>query len=223
MQGKRFGQLVVVSEAEKRSGKRRWNCLCDCGNSCVVWQDSLNRAGPNRSCGCAVSEFRRRRWEDFREPAFWARVNRASKNKCWEWTGLVAQGPKNPTPYGVLGWNGKHARAHRVAYELANGPIPAGFMVLHRCDNTLCCNPSHLYLGNHDQNMQDMVDRQRRAGIGAGEQNGRAKLTQEQADAIRSTYEAGSVSQQALADQYGVSQFAISMIIRRKRYVNDIR
>lgn len=221
MQGTRFGHLVVVAEAERRHGKRRWECLCDCGNRCVVWQDSLNRSGPDRSCGCAVSGLRRDRWSNYRGPAFWSRVAKRGDDECWVWTGLKHQGPKNPTPYGVLGWNGRTSRAHRVAYEIANGPVPGGSMVLHRCDNTLCCNPRHLYLGGHAQNMQDMVDRKRRVGIGAGEKNGRAKLTQEQADSIRLAYRSGGVSQQELAGRYGISQFAVSMIVRGKRYLND--
>lgn len=90
-------------------------------------------------------------------------------------------------------------------------------MVLHRCDNTLCCNPAHLYLGDHAQNMRDMVERQRRKGAGVGAANGRAKLTQELADEIRAIYASG-ISQQDIADAYGVSQNAVSKVILRKRY-----
>lgn len=90
-------------------------------------------------------------------------------------------------------------------------------MVLHTCDNTLCCNPKHLYIGDHAQNMRDMVERQRRKGIGIGAANGRAKLNQKQANEIRNVYAAGIV-QQDIADAYGVSQNAISKIILGKRY-----
>lgn len=158
------------------------------------------------------------RWEAYRFDAFWNRVNRGSDDACWEWTGSAKAGPKNPAPYGTLGWRGKHSRAHRVAYEIANGPIPEGAMVLHSCDNTLCCNPRHLYLGNHAQNMRDMVERKRRKGTGSGEQNGRAKLTQDQAEEIRCEYAKGARSQQSIADQYGISQYAVSQIIANKRY-----
>jgi hypothetical protein len=161
------------------------------------------------------------RWEAYRTKAFWDRVNQGDKDACWEWVGLAKVGPKNPAPYGMLGWRGKHSRAHRVAYEITNGPIPAGAMVLHRCDNSLCCNPKHLYLGNHAQNMRDMVARNRRKGVGRGEKNGRAKLTQEQANEIRAAYAGGARSQQSIADQYGISQFAVSQIIANKRYRND--
>ncbi len=91
-------------------------------------------------------------------------------------------------------------------------------MVLHTCDNTLCCNPAHLYLGNHAQNMRDMVDRQRRKGVATGSSNGRSKLTYEQAAEIRALYAASGLSQDKIAARYGVSQFAISAIVRNKRY-----
>jgi hypothetical protein len=74
-------------------------------------------------------------------------------------------------------------------------------MVLHTCDNTLCCNPAHLYIGDHAQNMRDMVDRRRRKGAGSGQLNGRAKLTQNQASEIRAVYAAGGCA-----------------IVRNKRY-----
>jgi hypothetical protein len=161
------------------------------------------------------------RWEAYRTEAFWKRVNRGSDDACWEWSGFSKAGPKNTTPYGALGWKGKHSRAHRVAYEITNGPIPEWKMVLHRCDNTLCCNPGHLYLGSHAQNMRDMVDRKRRKGIGCGERNGRAKLTQEQAEEIRAEYAKGIRSQQSIANEYNISQFAVSQIVANKRYRND--
>ena len=72
---------------------------------------------------------------------------------CWEWSGAkVQQG------YGLIKRkDGAQLRAHRVAYELAYGEIPAGMFVCHRCDNPRCIRPSHLFLGNHDENMADMV------------------------------------------------------------------
>jgi hypothetical protein len=158
-----------------------------------------------------------KRWESYRVDAFWARVKKS--DGCWEWTGLTYKSPKNSTPYGVLGWCGKTNRSHRVAYELTKGPIPEGMMVLHTCDNTLCCNPEHLYAGTQADNMRDVRERGRRKGIGLGANNGRAKVTQAQAEAIRVVYAAGGVSQQQIGKLYEISQFAVSSIIRNKRYV----
>jgi len=111
---------------------------------------------------------------------FWDRVAVDRVGLCWPWTGS-----KDSRGYGHLKWVGKISRAHRVAYMLYYGDIPKGeghhgTCVIHACDNKLCCNPHHLRLGTHVDNMADMRDKGRRKGIGQGETNGRAVLTAEQ-------------------------------------------
>jgi hypothetical protein len=66
---------------------------------------------------------------------------------CHLWTGTIIPG----------GYGRVHVAAHRLAFQLANGPIPAGLLVLHRCDNPPCCNPEHLFLGSNADNMADKV------------------------------------------------------------------
>jgi hypothetical protein len=138
---------------------------------------------------------------------------RATEAGCLEFIGGVDE-----LGYGYLGFEKKIWRAHRLAWTLKNGPIPAGMFVLHNCDNKLCCNPGHLRVGTHADNMKDVVDRGRRKGINKGQRNGRAKLTQRQANAIRRLYATGRWSQEALGRRYGVSQNAISKIVSNKRY-----
>jgi hypothetical protein len=77
-----------------------------------------------------TKEYMKQKWADYRINAFWDRVDRRADDECWDWNGLRQQSRKNPTPYGVLGWKGKNSRAHRVAYELANGAIPEGMMLV---------------------------------------------------------------------------------------------
>jgi len=72
-------------------------------------------------------------------------------NGCLEWTGCTSHG------YGLIGVNGNQVQAHRVAWELANGPIPAGMEVCHKCDRPPCCDPEHLFIGTHTDNMADMA------------------------------------------------------------------
>jgi hypothetical protein len=97
---------------------------------------------------------------------FWDRVKISAKNECWLWTG--SRRGNKPLEYGVAWFHGKAVGAHRVAWILTNGPIPTvegagnlGVFVLHKCDVPLCCNPEHLYLGSHKQNMRDAAVRER--------------------------------------------------------------
>lgn len=68
---------------------------------------------------------------------------------------------KTPAGYGVTYERSKQEYVHRVAYEKVHGPIPAGMMVCHACDNRACYEPSHLFLGTHRTNQLDKVEKGR--------------------------------------------------------------
>ena len=119
-------------------------------------------------------------------------------NGCHEWTGCLM-----PNGYGQFHKDGKTAYAHRIAYELAYGPTD--LHVLHKCDNRKCVNPEHLFSGTFEENMADMVSKNRQAH---GDKNGRRKLSSDEVRAIRS--EIGS--QREIAVKYGVTTSLVSMI-----------
>jgi|SRR6478736_7968963 len=131
---------------------------------------------------------------------------------CWVWTGA-----KNEKGYGKIGLprSSKTARCHRVSYELANGPVPDGVMVLHRCDNPSCINPEHLFLGTAQDNSIDMATKGRNfVPDNRGERASWSKLTEEQAIDIMTR----RISAAKFAVLYGVSRSAIFRIWEGKNW-----
>lgn len=81
---------------------------------------------------------------------------------CMEWIGGTSRSNgRDSYRYGRYRVGGNKELAHRVAFERAKGPIPAGLVVRHTCGNTLCCNPEHLVLGTQQDNYQDAIRRGR--------------------------------------------------------------
>lgn len=139
---------------------------------------------------------------------FWAKVDKSNLSGCWLWLGARA-GIGN---YGVI-WDGRQKRAHRVIWEMLNGPIPEGFDLCHHCDNPLCVNPSHLFLGTRSANNNDSV-RKGRWNRPLGENHPKHKLTNVQVLEIRESPK----SQRKIANQYGVSRSAIRQILSGKSW-----
>jgi len=113
--------------------------------------------------------------------------------------------------YGQLGIHSKAMQAHRLAWTLANGPIPPGLKVLHRCDNPPCCNPDHLFLGTQADNVADMVAKNRNV---YGERQNSSKLTSDQVITIRARYAQGGTTHKSLAIKYGVNPTTIGCVVR---------
>lgn len=140
---------------------------------------------------------------------FWNRVSEADSNGCMNWIGH-----RHKDGYGALTYQSRYWLTHRLAWFLKKGDIPIDYCVCHSCDNPLCCNVQHLFLGTHSENMGDMKSKGRRKGINTGEQNGRAKLNADQVSSIRSEYSSGKIRQVDLAVKHSVSQAMISAIVR---------
>lgn len=132
---------------------------------------------------------------------FWPKVQKT--DGCWLWKSCVVRG------YGVIQDGPKLLKAHRVAYELAKGPIPRGLIVLHKCYNPLCVNPDHLVAGDHKENARD---REACGRTQRGEIHVKTRLTAADVRAIR----AATNSQEVIAAAFGIGQSTVSRIKLRK-------
>lgn len=136
---------------------------------------------------------------------FWARVQKSDESSCWIWNGSVGS-----RGYGSLyvTSNGRKRKelAHRFSFSLHFGH--EGDVVMHKCDNPLCVNPSHLRSGTHQENQRDKVSKHRQA---SGESQGHAKLTVEQVVEIKRLLSLGRTLKQ-VALLFGVKSGCISGI-----------
>ena len=129
---------------------------------------------------------------------FLKRVQVGNPDECWNWTGARMKS----------GWHGEWNSSngielvHRAAWRLMKGPIPGKLCVLHRCDNPICVNPTHLFLGTQRENMKDMWAKGRaKPGVSLGEKHGMSKVTVEKVNEIRSS----SMSGKELAAKFGIT------------------
>jgi len=132
-----------------------------------------------------------------------------TSNGCWEWKGATLRGG-----YGNMGVNGKTKQTHRLSYELFVGKIPKGLLVCHKCDNPLCCNPEHLFLGTHKTNAEDRVNKNRSS---VGEDFPKSKLKEKEVLEIR-RYLRNGITHRTLAKMFRVGKTCISYIAEGKTW-----
>lgn len=158
-------------------------------------------------------------------------------NGCWEWIGT-----KRFDGYGVITINRIMQRAHRVMWEIANGKITKDICVLHKCDNPICVNPQHLFLGTRKDNAVDCARKGRNIAqkepwrMARGERNGRhthpettqrgerhwaSKLSKDKVILIRKLYKPGKglyvrSNAKELSKRFGISKSVFYNIIKRK-------
>lgn len=171
---------------------------------------------------------------------FWSKTTKG--DGCWLWSGATA----GSNGYGRM-WDGKrNVMAHRFSYELHRGPIPEGALVCHRCDNPLCVNPGHFFLGTVKTNAEDMVSKGRQCrgdehwqrkhperrlygdrngsrlrpeALKRGAENPMARWKEADIIAMRDMYRDG-FTQQEIANQFGTTQARVSEIVRGRGWAH---
>jgi hypothetical protein len=172
-EGDKLGELTFIRRVISNPTEPKAKFLCQCGNEFITRIQSA-KDGITKSCGCmsrkfvieartihapveylenGVKKIPSLRPEDIHR--FWGKVQlMANPFKCWEWQ---ATGDR----YGGFRVGKSMYKSSRVAYFLHYNEQPGELEVMHSCDNPKCCNPNHLSLGTHLENMQDMADKGR--------------------------------------------------------------
>lgn len=205
--GKEF-TTKTRKEALKRSNVVCAQCGCSFDRGYAI---SARRAARPQLCSVKCrAALRAERARDRLAQRFWAKVAIGGDEDCWPWTGRL-----NENGYGVFDLDSTPNIASRIAYMLANGVDPSEAMVCHSCDNPPCCNPSHLWLGSHGDNMKDMALKGRAHVIGwCGDDHPRSKLSSVDVLTIRASGTPTSI----LAREFGVTTSAIYNIRERKTW-----
>ena len=168
------------------------SCACGCGTPVArTFARGHNRTGHFPPVGPRLDE----------------RIDRSGgPDGCWPWRGQLT-----PFGYGRMAVHGRLLMAHRLAYEIAHGPVPSGVWVLHRCGNPGCCNPRHLELGPPGDPLLGVRIR--------GEAHPRTTLSEGTVREIRQRHAAGE-SAASIARAFGVSRTGISDIVNRRRWIH---
>lgn len=129
-------------------------------------------------------------------------MHQGDANVCWEWQGAL-DGVGRP----CYEWDGKKSTAYRLVYQLFhNIKLPKGIVVRHKCDNKVCCNPHHLEEGTHQQNMNDMKERERHG------------ISHYMVRAIKNLLKDKTLTHSEIAMRLGVSNHTVGRIARGEAY-----
>jgi len=185
---------------EEFVGKLNYSCRIDrtCNNGNCLNPDHMLLSSPEEKFG---------RFIDIR-----------SDEECWEWLGA-----KDGGGYGAYGSpHLSENKSHRIMWEMYYGKIPLDdvgntLYVLHKCDNSSCCNPGHLFLGTNKDNMKDKVKKERQSRL-FGLRNGRSIMNREKVINLRQLYSTRKYSYKALVKLFGISQSQVARIIKNQSW-----
>jgi hypothetical protein len=134
-------------------------------------------------------------------------IERRGPNECWPWKGALIS-----HRYAQIRIDGKSYPVAWLVYSVATGTDSGNLLVVHICDNTLCCNPAHLRAVTPSESIVDT----RRSPRGAyGPANARTVRSWEQVQAIRAAYAAGGQTMADIGKRFGVSTSMVSNYVNR--------
>lgn len=133
---------------------------------------------------------------------FWRHVAKGAPGECWLWTGF-----RDKDDYGKCRDGEANRGAHIVSWEIHFGPVPEGVFVLHNCNHPPCVNPSHLKLGDHQENMDDRLAA---GNYPTNEAHPMVKFSDQIVAAVRSV----SGTYEAIAARFGMSESHVGNIRR---------
>jgi hypothetical protein len=184
-------------------------CQCGCGQLTPI--SDVTRRSKGYIAGEPVRFAYGHQYRPSLEKRFWDKVSKTEPDECWLWTGSLSSG----YGYGRMANRGVVFLAHRLSYEINIGPIPEEMIVCHHCDNPACVNPSHLFLGTYSDNSRDMTEKGRQS---RGKHRHNARLAAQDVREIRRRYVPRKVTQQKLAEEFGVSRETIRSVIGRTNW-----
>jgi hypothetical protein len=204
--------------------KRRVDNICDTCNRKFVTRASEKRKYCRLKCFKRPESFPNRK----NRPPFWALATEEEKmirykkmfeekvirkEGCWGWKSFVTS-----SGYGSLGSRKNLVNAHRISWIIHNGSIPDNLWVLHKCNNPICTNPDHLYIGTPKDNTRDMILSGRAVYNQQSSKN--AKLTLDQAKEIKLLLATTELSQYEIAKKFNVGRGTVQDIKRNKMWRN---
>lgn len=198
LEGKKFGYWTVIKDSGERTKNKEiiWQCRCECGVIRNVKYKILRNESKPRSCGCSRKIRAKMQFDS----------NYDKTEGCWNWKGNVTS-----NGYGKFG---SKSSASRLQYKYIYGEIPKNLQVCHTCDNRLCVNPAHLFLGTIGENMKDKNFKNRQA---KGSKIANSILSEAKVLEMRKMRIAGKKYQE-IADHFGIDWYTVRSICKNRQW-----